>query len=114
MAKSATPPPENPQNHAETNTRNKNLAAKIRGVLKFKSKSEVATMNGKVAPKNDGAVAAGVRGNFFKKFNIFLSEITHHANLFCTLYSQYAYAGVHMLTSHFFLQQLHNTHTSDL
>ena len=67
MAKSATPPPENPQNHAETNTRNKNLAAKIRGVLKFKSKSEVATMNGKVAPKNDGAVAAGVRGIFFKK-----------------------------------------------
>ena len=71
MAKSATPPPENPQNHAETNTRNKNLAAKIRGVLKFKSKSEVATMNGKVAPKNDGAVAAGVRGIFFKKIQYF-------------------------------------------
>ena len=73
MAKSATPPPpENPQNHAETNTSNKNLAAKIRGVLKFKSKSEVATMNGKVAPKNDGAVAAGVRGIFFLKIQYFL------------------------------------------
>ena len=69
MAKSATP--ENQQNHASENTR-KNLAAKIRGVLKLKSKSEVATMNGKVAPKNnDSAVAAGVRR--FKRIHFFFS-----------------------------------------
>ena len=55
--------PENQQSHvAEIR---KSLAAKIRGVLKLKSKSEVATMNGKVAPKNDGAVAAGVRRDSF-------------------------------------------------
>ena len=29
------------------------------------------------------------------------------------LYSQYAYAGVQYIRNIFFLQQLHNTHTSD-